>query len=145
MLALVHSVFITGVAVALFTPTKVHDLGFSANNAQLLSIPPFLLGGISTYVVSVWSDSVNLRGPFIVAGALVSMIGYIIAYTTSEPGPGYAAAIIVACGSLPIITISVVWAGGNAGGNIKRGIVLALVVGLGNVGGCVFLLGHRNF
>jgi hypothetical protein len=86
----------------------------------------------------------NLRGPFIAAGALVSMIGYIIAYTTSAPGPGYAAAIIAACGSFPSIAISVAWAGGNAGGNIKRGIVLALVVGLGNVGGCVFLLVHRN-
>ncbi|KAN0135408.1 MFS general substrate transporter [Lactarius tabidus] len=127
-------VFITGVAVALFTPTIVHDLGFSANNAQLLSIPPFFLGGVSTYIISIWSDSMNLRGPFIAGGALVSMIGYIIAYTTSEPGPGYAAAIIAACGSFPSIAISVAWAGGNAGGNIKRGIVLALVVGLGNVG-----------
>jgi len=63
------------------------------------------------------------------------MIGYIIAYTTSGPGPGYAAAIIAACGAFPSIAISVAWAGGNAGGNMKRGIVLALVVGLGNVGG----------
>jgi hypothetical protein len=86
----------------------------------------------------------NLRGPFIAGGALVSMIGYIIAYTTSEPGPGYAAAIIAACGSFPSIAISVAWAGGNAGGNIKRGIVLALVVGLGNVGAYVFLVGHSD-
>ena len=73
------------------------------------------------------------------------MMGYIIAYTTSEPGPGYAAAVIAACGSFPSIAISVAWAGGNAGGNIKRGIVLALVVGLGNVGAYVFLLAPRNF
>ena len=137
--SLVHSVFITGVAVALFTPTIVHDLGYSANNAQLLSIPPFFLGGVSTYIVSIWSDRLNLRGPFIAAGALFSMIGYIIAYTTNEPGAGYAAAIIAACGAFPSIAISVAWAGGNAGGNVKRGIVLALVVGMGNAGACVSL------
>ena len=141
---LLHSVFITGVAIALFTPTIVHDLGFSANNAQLLSIPPFLLGGISTYVASVWSDRLNLRGPFIAAGALVSMVGYIIAYTTSEPGPGYAAAIIAACGAFPSIAITLAWASGNAGGNMKRGIVLALVVGLGNIGACVFPFRRRG-
>jgi len=128
-------VLITAVAVALFTPTIVHDLGYSANHAQLLSIPPFFLGGVSTYIVSMWSDRLNLRGPVIAAGALFSMIGYIIAYTTKEPGAGYAAAIIAACGAFPSAAISVAWAGGNAGGNVKRGIVLALVVGLGNVGG----------
>jgi MFS family permease len=142
--SLIHSVFITGVAIALFTPTIVHDLGYSANNAQLLSIPPFFLAGVSTYIASMWSDRLNLRGPFIAAGSLFSMIGYIIAYTTNSPGAGYAAAIIAACGSFPCIAISVAWAGGNAGGNMKRGIVLALVVGLGSVGGCVFLLGCRE-
>ncbi len=136
----IYSLFITGVSVALFTPTIVHDLGFSTNNAQLLSVPPFLIAGISTYIVSIWSDRVNLRGPFIVAGAIVSMIGYIIAYTTNKPGPGYTASIIAASGAFPSIAISVAWAGGNAGGNIKRGVVLAIVIGLGNVGGCASLL-----
>ncbi|KAN0135409.1 major facilitator superfamily [Lactarius tabidus] len=126
---------ISSIAVSLFAPTIVHDLGFSANKAQLLSAPIFCLGGISTYIVGIWSDSVKLRGPFIAGCALVSMIGYIIAYTTSEPGPGYAAAIIVACGSFPSPIISVAWAGGNAGGNVKRAIVLGLVIGLGNLGG----------
>ncbi len=142
--ALVHSVFITSVAVSLFTPTIVHDLGFSATNAQLLSVPPFLLAGLSTYIVSAWSDRVNLRGPFLATGAMVSMIGYIIAYTTSKPGPGYTAAIIAACGSFPCIAISLAWAGGNAGGNMKRGIVLAVVGGVGNIGGCTFLLRRRG-
>ncbi len=142
--ALVHSVFITSVAVSLFTPTIVHDLGFSATNAQLLSVPPFLLAGLSTYIVSAWSDRVNLRGPFLATGAMVSMIGYIIAYTTSKPGPGYTAAIIAACGSFPCIAISLAWAGGNAGGNMKRGIVLAVVGGVGNIGGYAFLLRRRG-
>ena len=132
---LFYSAIIPGVSVAIFTPIKVHDLGFSAGTAQLLSVPPFLFGGIFTYIVSVWSDRVNLRGPFIVAGALVSIIGYIIAYTTSTPGPGYAAAIIASCGTYPSIAISLAWAGGNAGGDMKRGTVLAIVSALGNLGG----------
>ncbi|KAH8982696.1 MFS general substrate transporter [Lactarius akahatsu] len=128
-------VYITGVAVALFTPTIVHDLGFSATHAQLLSVPPFLLAGVSTYIISIWSDRANLRGPFIVICAMVSMTGYITAYATSKPGPGYAAAIIAACGAFPCIAITLAWAAGNAGGIVKRGIVLAVVIGLGNIGG----------
>ena len=142
--ALVHSILVTTISVGLFTPTIIHDLGFSAANAQLLSVPPFLLAGFSTYIVSTWSDRVNLRGPFIVTCALVSIIGYIIAYTTTTPGPRYTAAIIAACGAFPCIPISFAWAGGNAGGNMKRGIVLAVVIGLGNLGGCASLLRRRG-
>jgi hypothetical protein len=71
------------------------------------------------------------------------MIGYTIAYTTSQPGPGYAAAVLAASGAYPNVALSLTWAGSNAGGNIKRGIVLGLVIGLGNLGGCVLHLGLK--
>ena len=71
------------------------------------------------------------------------MIGYIIAYTTSQPGPGYVAVVFAACGVYPNVALLLAWAGGNAGGNMKRGIVLALVIGLGNLGGCVFHFGRK--
>jgi len=122
-------------AVALFTPTIINNLGFSAAGAQLLSIPPFVCGCISTVVIGVYSDKMNLRGPFVMLGAGVSMIGYIIAYVTSTPGPGYAAAIIAASGAYPTIAVNIAWAGGNAGGGMKRGVVLAMIVGIGNLGG----------
>ena len=74
-------------------------------------------------------------------GAAVSIVGYIIADTTSKPGPGYTAAVIAASGVFPTIPVMVAWAGGNAGGDMKRGVVLAMVVGIGNLGGCVPVLG----
>jgi hypothetical protein len=63
------------------------------------------------------------------------MIGYIIAYTTSQPGPGYLAIVVAASGVFPGVALLLTWAGGNSGGNTKRGVVLALVIGLGNLGG----------
>jgi len=134
------SVVVPVYAVALFTPTIINNLGFSAARAQLLSIPPFVCGCISTVTIGIYSDNMNLRGPFVVLGAGVSMIGYIIAYATSKPGPGYAAAIIAATGVYPTIAVNLAWAGGNAGGDMKRGVVLAMVIGVGNLGGYVALL-----
>ena len=133
--------FTTGYTVALFTPTIVHDLGYSAANAQLLSVPPFACAGVSTIIICYYSDKANMRGPFILFCSIISMIGYIIADTTSQPGPGYAAIVLAASGVFPNIALLLPWAGGNAGGDIKRGVVLALVIGLGNLGGCVFHLG----
>ena len=126
--------------ISLFTPTIIHDLGFSAADAQLLSVPPFVCGCIFTVIIGIYSDKLNLRGPFVVLGATVSMVGYIIAYMTSKPGPGYAAAVIAASGVFPTIPVIVAWAGGNAGGDMKRGVVLAMITGSGNLGGCVLFL-----
>lgn len=70
-----------------------------------------------------------------VLGASVSMIGYIIAYISSKPGPGYAAAVIAASGAYPTVAVFIAWAGGNAGGVMKRGIVLAMISGIPNLAG----------
>jgi hypothetical protein len=124
-------------AVALFTPSIIADLGFTAARAQLLSIPPFACGCILTIAFGIYSDKVNIRGPFIASGAFVSLIGYIILYTQSTPGAGYVGAIIACMGVYPTIAVDLAWASGNAGGDAKRGIVLAMVIGIGNLGGWV--------
>ena len=134
----VYSIAITVYVLSFFTPTIVHELGFSAANAQLLSAPPFVCGSILAVVVGINSDRVNLRGPFVVAGATVGAIGYIIAYTTSTPGPGYVASVLAASGTIPLVPVALAWAGGNSGGNMKRGVVIAMVIGLANLGGYVF-------
>jgi hypothetical protein len=84
-----------------------------------------------------------MRGPFIVLCSTIWMIGYIIVDTTSQPGPGYAAVVIAFSGGFPCVALFLTWAGSNAGGNTKRGVVLGIVIGLGNLGGCVFHLGPK--
>ncbi len=140
----VYSIYITLYAIALFTPTIINELGYSAANAQLLSTPPFVCGSIFAVFVNIYSDRVNLRGPFVIAGAMVSLVGYIVAYTTSRPGPGYVASIITACGAIPLLSLSMAWAGGNSGGNMKRGVVMSMVPAIGNLGGYVLILVRRG-
>lgn len=122
-------------AVALFTPSIISGLGFASARAQLLSIPPFVCGCFLTIVVGIYSDKWNIRGPFIIGGALVSMCGYLVLYNTSRPGPGYAGTVIACMGVYPTIAVNLAWAGGNAGGDLKRGVVIAMVIGIGNLGG----------
>jgi hypothetical protein len=131
------SVLVPIYAIALFTPTIIKNLGYKSATAQLMSIPLYVCGCISTIIISILSDKMNSRGPFILLGVTISMIGYIIAYITSKPGLGYGAAIIAATGVFPCIPVMLAWAGGNAGGDMKRGVVLAMVIGIGNLGGYV--------
>ncbi|KIM85952.1 hypothetical protein PILCRDRAFT_5051 [Piloderma croceum F 1598] len=74
-------------AIALFTPTIINELGYSAANAQLLSVPPFA-GGFFTVLVGIYSDKYQIRGPIVAGGVFISLIGYIVLYTQKAPGIG---------------------------------------------------------
>jgi len=50
----------------------------SAVISQLLSVPPFLCGVISTLFVAILSDRKRIRGPFIIASSFIGMIGYLL-------------------------------------------------------------------
>jgi hypothetical protein len=108
---------VPGYAIALFSPTIINELGYSAANAQLLSVPPFVAGAIAT----------------------VSLVGYILLYTSVKAGPSYAGACLAAAGTFPTVPVILAWAGANAGGDLKRGVVLAMVIGISNLGGYVVL------
>ena len=98
--AIYMGILIPVYSVALFMPSVISGLGFTDADAQLLTIPPFVTGCLATIVVGFYSDKLKLRGPFFAGGALLSMVGYIIAYNTSAPGPGYVAAFIACVGGL---------------------------------------------
>ena len=129
------SLLIPVYAIALFTPTIINELGYSAANAQLLSVPPFVAGCVSTILVGIYSDVHKLRGPYVIAGAFVSLVGYIVLYTQTSAGASYVGAILAAVGVFPTIAVDLAWAGSNAGGDVKRGVVIAMVIGMGNLGG----------
>ncbi|KAI0640891.1 MFS general substrate transporter [Trametes meyenii] len=122
-------------AFALFLPTLIAGLGFSASHAQLLTIPPYVLGGLSTVLAGVFSDRARVRGPFVLAGLLAALAGYAVLYATRTPGAGYAATVVAALGLFPSVACILAWAGGNVGGEVKRGVVIAMVIGCGNLGG----------
>jgi hypothetical protein len=42
---------------------------------------------------------------------------------------------MAACGVFPSVAVVIAWAGGSAGGDIKRGVALAMMIGVGNLGG----------
>lgn len=59
-------------------PTIIKEMGFKSANAQLLTIPPYTLGAISSYILSRLSDRYVWRMPFIVIPQCAVVIGYSI-------------------------------------------------------------------
>ncbi|KAI0313918.1 MFS general substrate transporter [Amylostereum chailletii] len=120
-------------AVALFAPSIIASLGYSAARAQLLSVPPNFCGCIYTITMATLSDRFRIRGPFIIFNSCVSMFGYVLAYATSAPGPGYIAIFFATMGVYANSPIISAWVGGNVAGDVKRGVVLAMAIGTGNL------------
>lgn len=61
-----------------FLPTLLRTFGYSVRDALLLCAPPFGFGTITAFTVAYWSDRTNLRSPFIVAQALVTLVGWLM-------------------------------------------------------------------
>ncbi|KAJ7173592.1 major facilitator superfamily domain-containing protein [Mycena filopes] len=138
-----HAIIFLGISApiysfTLFLPTIIHALGFSATNAQLLTIPPYAVGCVCTISAGLLSDHKHIRGPFIAAFSLLGILGYVMLLATNpekHPAAGYAGCIIAAAGVFPGIALTFAWTSANAGGSLKRAVVFGLMGMLGNLGG----------
>jgi len=122
-------------ALALFVPTIINELGFSAANAELLSVPPSVAGCICIIIAGIYSDRHRIRGPYTIGGAIVGLVGCIILYTQTQPGVALFGVVLASMGIYPCVPITLAWASSNAGGDMKRGVAIAVVNGLANLGG----------
>ncbi|PIL23217.1 MFS general substrate transporter [Ganoderma sinense ZZ0214-1] len=128
---------VAAVSFTVFLPTIINGLGYSSTHAQLLSIPPNATGCVFTLIVSYLSDRKRIRGPFILVGCSVAIVGYAMLIATKTPAIQYSGSVIVAAGLLPSVSTLIAWSGGNFAGEVKRAVVIAIVIGFGNLGGVV--------
>ena len=140
MVGCCNSNVIPAYAFVLLLPTIIAELGFASSTAQLLSVPPNAIGCILTIVSGILSDRFRARGPFVLVGSVSVLVGYVILFATESPGAGYAGTMVAACGLFPSVALTIAWAGGNAGGDVKKAVVIAMIIGVGNLGGYVVFL-----
>ncbi|WVQ96924.1 hypothetical protein IAU59_004032 [Kwoniella sp. CBS 9459] len=120
-----------------FAPSIVKGMGYTAGNAQLLTVPPYVLGCISTVLIGYLSDRRGVRYPFLALCLCISFAGFmVLRFATTVPAQ-YVACCLVCIGSLPLIPMEVTWNGNNQGGTLKRAVAIALQVGGSNSSGFV--------
>jgi hypothetical protein len=61
-------------------PTIIKGMGYESANAQLLTIPPYACGALSSYGFAVLADKHKWRMPFIVVPQCAVVIGYAILF-----------------------------------------------------------------
>ena len=65
------------------------------------------------------------------------MAGYVMLIVTKTSAYQLIGAILVMAGLVPCGALHLSWAGGNFSGELKRAVVIGMIVGFGNFGGQV--------
>jgi hypothetical protein len=126
-----HTLSLPGYTFNLFLPTIINDLGYTAAQAQLLSIPPYLVGFITTMFTAMLVERTKRRALFIIGGSAVGIVGYTMLLTG---GMSYAGTIVISAGTFPARAIVLGWPASNVSGQTKRATAHAMQISIGTVG-----------
>ncbi|KAH7878132.1 uncharacterized protein C8R40DRAFT_1167531 [Lentinula edodes] len=110
---------------------------FSTPISQLLTVPPYVLATIVLGFFSYYSDKVTMRSPFILAGQIICLIGLSINIANVSHNAKYFGTFLIVAGSYSGLPGIVVWLSTNLSGQYKRGIGMALHIGIGNLSGVI--------
>lgn len=119
-------------------PTVIADLGYSAANAQLLTVPVYFVAMLMTLIFAFASDKYEQRTPFIMAGYAIAALGLIAQLAIPKPrlpGLTYGMLFLVASGLYAPFTSIVCLTGNNLAPSSKRAVGMALLISVGNWGG----------
>lgn len=125
-------------------PTIITELGYTGEQAQLLTMPLYFGGVIATIVFSWLSDKKRVRWPFIVIPFSISLIGFIGLISVPHPrlpGLTYGLLFCIPIGSYPPVVALISWVGNNLSPTWKRATGMALLITLGNYGKSLSLYG----
>jgi len=129
-----YTLSLPGYTLSLFLPTIINGLGYSATQAQLLSIPPYAIAFITTMSTAVVAEKTRRRAPLIIGSSAVSIVGYIMLITSRWPGMSYAGTIMAAAGIFSGGAIVMSWPATNVSGQTKRATSHAMQISIGNLG-----------
>jgi nitrate/nitrite transporter NarK len=122
---------------SLFLPTIMVSLGYTGNRAQLMSVPPYAAAAVMTVFVGWLADRTKWRGYCNMAVSLTGCIGFAMLLGSKNAHVQYAGTFLGAMGIYPTVPNTLSWASNNVEGSLKRGVMVGIVVGWGNMNGVV--------
>lgn len=125
-------------AFSIFLPLILRGLNHSPLAANLLTIPPFLLGAATLWTVTYLSDRDRVRFRYILLGLGINATGLLAAVVLPDEAytSRYLALCVLLSGSYIASPLTVAWISGNIQLPGKRAVVLG-INGWGNVAGVV--------
>lgn len=129
----------TGYATTFFMPTVLLEFGWAAQSAQWHTVPVYVVACGGMLITSWLSDRLRHRYGFILGGAVIATVGYVI--LLDQVGLSrdvkYAAVFLVTLGCYIGMPVALVWVANNMSGQWKRSFGSSIQVMLGNIAGII--------
>jgi len=78
-------------------------MGYTNNESQLMTVPPYVLGCMATITGGILADKSKKRGPYMIFFCTVAITGFIMLISTKNPHVQYAGTFFVVSGYLLIL------------------------------------------
>jgi cyanate permease len=124
---------ITAASISAFSPTILTELGWTNTIAQLMTMPVWASGIVSSFTVTYLASRLNFRTPFIVGAICFQLIGWIIMRIyVPQAGVRYLALFFMSIGTFPQMPLFMAWLSANLRGHKYLAVGMAWMVGFGN-------------
>ncbi|KAF2636168.1 MFS nicotinic acid transporter-like protein Tna1 [Massarina eburnea CBS 473.64] len=136
-----HTMSLPLYTLSLFLPTIIKDMGYTAAQSQLLTIPPYAAATILTVGWAVLAEKYKRRALFTMITSTLAIIGYSILLgnenPTKKPGVSYVGVFLAAMGIYPSVALVLSWPAVNVSGQTKRATANAMQISIGNLGAVI--------
>lgn len=125
-------------SLANFQPTILKGLGYTSTQAQVHTIPVYLVGAVFSVVFAYTSEYLQRRYYFYILGWAVLASGLVVEIVyPANPKVRYMGMFFIACGCYLAMPISIIWVSINCGSGYKRAVSIAAIINFGTAGAFV--------
>jgi hypothetical protein len=120
-----------------FLPSIITSMGYNSLEAQYLTIPVYILGGLCFLVFALLSDRLLIRGPFVAFANLFGIVGYILILCPTSNGVKYFATFLCAIAVYNGPGLNLTWLNVNVAPHYRRAAAIGFQQTIGNCAGIV--------
>ncbi|KAG8755361.1 hypothetical protein FRC14_004120 [Serendipita sp. 396] len=120
--------------MVLFMPSLIAGMGYSEIEAQLLTVPPYILACIWSITLAYMCQRSSRRGIWVLLSAPICIIGSSMLIGSPKRSVEYGGIFLLAMGAFPLGPIFLTWANNNSAPYTTRAVSSAMVVAIGSLG-----------
>lgn len=120
-----------------FLPSIIVSMGYTSIQAQYLSIPVYIFGGLAFLSVAFISDHYCIRGPFLWLANVPGIIGYILIICPTSNGIKFLGTFLCAVAVYNGPGLNLAWLNVNVAPHYRRATATGVQLSIGNSAGIV--------
>ncbi|OAA61497.1 MFS transporter [Cordyceps fumosorosea ARSEF 2679] len=120
-----------------FLPSIIVSMGYTVIQAQYLSIPVYIFGGLAFLGAAFLSDRYCIRGPLLWLANLPGIVGYVLIICSASNGVKFLGTFLCAIAVYNGPGLNLTWLNVNVAPHYRRATAIGMQLSIGNSAGVV--------